>query len=76
MVLRHKGMKTEELITIPELDVWDYNTTRYGEPAVGKAMVCCVFVCNSWKAAGIFGDIANEINCAEQVSFTGYSISY
>lgn len=57
------GMKTDVLPTIPELDVWKYNTTRYGEPAVGESMVCCVFVCHMWKAGGIFGD--NGENCGE-----------
>ena len=28
-------------------------------------MVCCVFVCRLWKAAGIFGDVTDEINCGE-----------
>ena len=56
---------SNEVITIVEQDSWVYNTTRWGEPYVGKAMVCCVFVCNTWKAAGIFGELADSINCAE-----------
>jgi hypothetical protein len=24
-------------------------------------MVCCVFVCNMWKAAGMFADIGDEV---------------
>ena len=40
-----------------------YNTTRYGKPAVGESMVCCVFVCHMWKAGGIFGE--NGENCGE-----------
>jgi hypothetical protein len=40
-----QGITTNYLLTIPENDNWLYNTTRNGEPAVGPAMVCCVFVC-------------------------------
>lgn len=28
-------------------------------------MVCCVFVCNMWKAAGLFGNFTNTTNCGE-----------
>lgn len=28
-------------------------------------MVCCVFVCRMWKAAGLFGDKTQSINCGE-----------
>lgn len=56
-----------QVAIIPESDNWVYNTTRNGEPSVGKDMVCCVFVCNMWKAAGIFDgdDLKNNFNCAE-----------
>jgi hypothetical protein len=36
-----------------------------GKPTVDKSMVCCVYVCNIWKAAGVFRDINNDFNCAE-----------
>jgi hypothetical protein len=62
-----------DVISIPEEDTWMYNTTRYGEAAVGKDMVCCVFVCNMWKAAGVFGDIASEINCGELTNWDDVS---
>lgn len=65
-------MSTTDLITIVEQDDWVYNTTRYGEPTVGKNMVCCVYVCNSWKAAGIFGD--NEVNCGEFTNWDDVSV--
>ena len=41
-----RGISSNELITIVERDEWVYNTTRNDQPAVGPAMVCCVFVCN------------------------------
>lgn len=70
-----RNMKSVEIPIIPEQDSWVYNTTRYGEPAVGKAMVCCVFVCNIWKAAGVFGDIADEVNCGELTNYDDYILT-
>jgi hypothetical protein len=68
------GISLEELPTIVEEDSWVYNITRYGEPAVGPSLVCCTFVCNIWKHGGLFGDLADEINCAEQTNFDVYSM--
>jgi len=65
-----KGIDSIAIPTIVEQDDWTYATTRYGEPAEGKAMVCCVFVCNMWKAAGVFGDM--ELNCAEMTNWDDY----
>ena len=28
-------------------------------------MVCDVLVCETWKAGGIFGDLADDIQCSE-----------
>jgi len=67
-----RNMKSIEIPIIPEQDSWVYNTTRYGEPAVGKAMVCCVFVCNIWKAAGVFGDSTDQVNCGELTNYDDY----
>jgi hypothetical protein len=66
------GMDTAVIPTIVEQDSWVYNTTRFGEPAVGRSMVCCVFVCSMWKEAGIFGDM--EVNCAELTNWDDYSL--
>ena len=58
------------LVTIPEKDEWKYtmfpNTTQTGE-----SMVCSVFVCRVWKAAGLFKEIGNNVNCGE---FTPYDV--
>lgn len=66
-------MDSRVIPTIPEQDSWVYNTTRNGEPAVGKSMVCCVFVCNMWKASGMFGDI--DFNCAEFTNSDDYELN-
>lgn len=70
-----QGMKSVDVISIPEQDTWTYNTTRYDEPAEGRCMVCCVFVCSMWKAAGVFGDLADSINCAEQTNWDDYALT-
>lgn len=67
-----KGIPANTLPVIVEQDSWVYNTTRYGKPAMGPSMVCCVFVCHTWKAAGVFGDLADEINCVEQTNYDDY----
>lgn len=59
--------------TMVEQDVWLYNTTRYDQPAVAPSLVCCVFVCNVWKAAGVFEGM--DVNCAEQTNLDDYSLS-
>ena len=64
-----------DLYQIPEDDSWQYNTTRDGVHTASKSMVCCVFVCNMWKAAGIFSEIGNEISCGEQTNWDIYSMA-
>lgn len=67
-----KNMDSRVIPTIPEQDAWLYDTTRYGEPAVGKAMVCCVFVCNMWKESGMFSDL--DFNCGEMTNSDDYQL--
>ena len=69
----NRGIQSREIPAMVELDSYMYQTTRNGEPAVGRSMVCCVYVCNNWKAAGLFGD--KEINCAEQTNSDGIYIT-
>ncbi|CAM9245514.1 unnamed protein product [Ectocarpus fasciculatus] len=66
------GMESNVIPTIVEEDSWVYNTTRYGEPAVGPSMVCCVFVCTMWKNAGVFGDM--DFNCGEMTNWDDYAL--
>ena len=67
------GLASNDVITMPELDTYMYNTTRYGEPAVGRCMVCCMFVCSQWKAAGVFGENTDAINCGEMTNWDDVS---
>lgn len=70
-----RGIRSIDLMTSVELDSYVYDTTRNGVPARGKSMVCCVFVCNMWKAAGVFGELTQDINCAEQTNWDDYSLT-
>jgi len=69
----NQGMDSRVIPTIVEQDSWMYNTTRNGEPAQGRSMVCCVFVCSLWKSAGIFGD--TEVNCGEFTNSDDYGMA-
>jgi hypothetical protein len=64
-----------ELYTIPEQDAWMYNTTRNNVTTINRSMVCCVFVCAMWKAAGLFSEIGNQIQCGEQTLWDIYSMA-
>lgn len=66
------GIDSAVIPTIVEQDSWVYNTTRYGEPAVGRSMVCCVFVCSMWKNAGLFDGL--DVNCAELTNWDDYAL--
>jgi len=62
----HKdGISATQLALIPEKDGWIYETTRFGEAEKSPVMICNVFVCNVWKAGGLFGDIDDQIECGE-----------
>jgi hypothetical protein len=71
-----QGIKSNDLVVVPEQDSWLYNTTKYDEPTVGKNMVCCVFVCNMWKAAGVFAEIADDVQCGELTNWDDVSMVY
>jgi hypothetical protein len=57
----------EELIVLPEQDEWVYSD--------GRSLVCDVFVCSIWKAAGLFGDVADQIQCTELTPRDVYSMN-
>jgi len=63
-----KSLSFGELIVIPEQDDWVYSD--------GKNMVCDVFVCSMWKAAGLFGDLVDEFQCSELTPFDVYRLNF
>jgi len=75
MTAAMQGLKLGELVTLVEQDEWLYNTTRDGVVTQGRSMVCCVFVCSLWKAAGVFGSMSDAINCAELTNADDYALS-
>lgn len=70
-----RGIDFPTVPVMVEKDDYMYNTTRNGVPTVGPSMVCCVFVCNMWRAGGIFNEIDNQINCAELTNWDDYSLT-
>jgi hypothetical protein len=69
-----QGLTFPDIYIRPEQDAWYYHTVRYNESAIGRAMVCCVFVCNMWKEGGLFDSIDREINCGEQTLWDIFSM--
>jgi hypothetical protein len=59
-----------KLPALVEKDSFMYETTRYNKTNVvqGRSMVCCVFVCSVWKAAGVFDEIDADFEC--EVSYS------
>ncbi|CAE5981503.1 unnamed protein product [Arabidopsis arenosa] len=50
-------MSFDELLTIPEQDEWVYSD--------GKSTTCVAFILAMYKAAGVFGPLANHIQVTE-----------
>lgn len=68
------GLAYGELPTLVENDSWNYNTTRYGEVATGRSLVCCVLVCGMWKSAGVFGSMTDDVQCGELTNWDDYAL--
>jgi len=75
-----KGIDFTALITMPEQDDWVYPDQRLdssGKATLpGKSMVCDVFVCSVYKAAGLFGPFADEIQCTEMTNYDVYELAF
>lgn len=67
-----KGLSFADMVIMPELDEWIFEDAN---GASGPSMVCDVFVMRMWKAAGIFGDLANQIQAAEFTNWDAYSLN-
>jgi hypothetical protein len=70
-----RGLDPTKVPTIVEDDGWLYNTSRNKVPQPGPSSVCCVFVCKMWKAAGVFTNINDEIQCGEQTNWDDYALT-
>jgi len=65
-----------KLPTLPEQDSWSYETTKYGKKAQGPARMCDALVCSLWKAGGLFGDIADDIQCTEFTNWDAWGLKF
>lgn len=75
MLAEQRGIQAADIPTLVEQDTWVYQTTRNGVAASGPSMVCCVFVCEMWKHAGMFSGINNDLNCAELTNWDDYVLT-
>jgi len=64
-----------ELPTAPEQDSWVYNTTRNGTKTTGPARMCDALVCSLWKAGGLFGDLADKVQCTEFTNWDAWGLT-
>lgn len=55
--MREAGVSMADIVSMVERDEWVYSD--------GPSMVCDVFVCSVYKAAGLFGDLKDELQCTE-----------
>ena len=64
-------------MAVPNNKIWFTNHQSGAEEyieeqktiAMFKVMICNVFVCNVWKAAGLFADINNQVSFLAITSF-------
>ena len=63
-----RGMTFSDLVTIPEQDKWIYSD--------GPSWVCDVWVMELYKAAGLFGNMTDEIQGTEFTNWDVYSLNF
>lgn len=61
------GMTMGEVMAVPEQDDWVYPD--------GPSMVCDVYACEIFKAGGVFGPLAQDIQCTEFNNKDLYSLA-
>lgn len=71
-----KGMELASIPAVPEPDGVLYPSSfNNGTDAPSISMVCDVFVCAIWKAAGLFKEIDNDFSCTEQTNVDVYALN-
>eukprot|EP00455_Lapot_gusevi_P041013 TRINITY_DN470_c0_g1_i9.p1 TRINITY_DN470_c0_g1~~TRINITY_DN470_c0_g1_i9.p1 ORF type:complete len:554 (-),score=229.23 TRINITY_DN470_c0_g1_i9:215-1876(-) len=64
------------LSSAPEQDSYRYiQKHNSGATVSGRSMVCDVFVCEMWKAGGLFGDMADKFQCTEATNWDIYALN-
>ncbi|KAL8226482.1 hypothetical protein R6Q57_016314 [Mikania cordata] len=66
--VERRGSSFAELLTIPEQDDWLY--------VDGKSTSCVAFILEMYKEAGLFGDLANEIQVTEFTIKDAYTLNF
>ncbi|XP_047317601.1 uncharacterized protein LOC124921045 [Impatiens glandulifera] len=63
-----RGSSFDELLAIPEQDVWIYSD--------GKSVSCIAFILEIYKAAGLFGQLSRSIQVTEFTIKDAYSLDF
>ncbi|KAK9072277.1 hypothetical protein SSX86_008710 [Deinandra increscens subsp. villosa] len=66
--VERRGSSFAKLLTIPEQDDWIY--------VDGKSTSCVAFILEMYKEAGLFGDLANEIQVTEFTIKDAYTLNF
>jgi hypothetical protein len=67
-IIQQRNITFRELLTVPEHDRWVYKD--------GKSMVCDVFVLSMYKAGGVFGALAEDIQVTEFTPRDSYMLDF
>mmetsp|Transcript_17737 Transcript_17737/g.26571 ORF Transcript_17737/g.26571 Transcript_17737/m.26571 type:complete len:583 (+) Transcript_17737:136-1884(+) len=71
-----RNMSPGELFATEERDDYVYEQqANNGSTVTAQSMVCDVFVCEAWKAGGLFGDLADSFNCTEATNWDIYTLN-
>jgi len=74
--LHDRGMTFGDLVKIPENENWVYiQRNNANETVRDRSMVCDVYVCELWKAAGLFGDLSDKFHCTEATNWDIYTLN-
>jgi hypothetical protein len=66
--------KVADLPTSPEQDSWTYEVMRNGKKDEGPGRMCDALVCSLWKAGGLFGDLADKVQCTEFTNWDAWGL--
>jgi len=73
MEAQKRGLSFTDLVIMPEQDEWIFMDDNGQQ---GPSMVCDVLVSKIWKAAGLFGDIVDQIQATEFTNWDAYSLKF
>ena len=68
-------MDYTNLHNMVELDTYVYPTNKYGEPYTSDVSICHVFVCKVFRAAGVFGDMEDQVRRQLRIALLNISLN-